>query len=363
MRIVIACGGTGGHLFPGLAVAEELQAQGHELLILISRKHIDALAVEGRSEFNFERLPSIGYPGLNLRLPLFFWELAQGLVGCGKLFAKFKPDVVLGMGGFTSLTPLICGRLRGARTLVHESNAIPGKANKLNAKFSDRVLVGLEACAKFFPAEKVLHVGTPVRSELREKIRRPEALKHFGLDENGGPVLLVVGGSQGAHGLNMALQKAAETGAFANGKAQIIHLTGAADEATLRETYQKAGVRAHVAAFCHQMGLAYAAASLAVARAGASTLTELSNFGLPAVLIPLPTAAEDHQTRNAEIFANAGAALLLPQREATPEKLGALLPELLADSARLWKMSAAIYALFNADSPKRIAAEVVNVKD
>jgi UDP-N-acetylglucosamine--N-acetylmuramyl-(pentapeptide) pyrophosphoryl-undecaprenol N-acetylglucosamine transferase len=359
MRIVIACGGTGGHLFPGLAVAEELQAQGHELLILISRKHVDALATQGRTEFNFERLPSIGYPGLNPRLPLFFWELTKGLVECNRVFARFKPDAVLGMGGFTSLTPLMCGNYRGARTLVHESNAIPGKANKLNAKFCRRVLVGLEACAKFFPADKVLHTGTPIRTELRQPLDRAAALAHFGLDAQGGPVLLVVGGSQGAHGVNMALKACAEAGIFSGGKAQLIHLSGAADEAELRAAYEKAGVRAHVAAFCHEMGLAYTAANLAIARSGASTLTELSAFGLPAVLIPLPTAAEDHQTRNAEIYANAGAAVLLPQKEATPQRMGQLLSELLGDPARLQAMSAATLKTYLADAPQRIAAEVV----
>src|SRR4051794_20509729 len=223
-RFVIAAGGTGGHLFPGLAVGEVLRARGHEVMILISEKEIDRLATEGRSEFRIERLPGIGLPKLfSLAALTFAQRFMSGINRCRRLFAEYQPAAVLGMGGFTSTAPIIAGNLRKVPTFVHESNAIPGKANRLNGRLASTVLVGFEECRRHFPKAKCEVTGTPIRKPLIRRVEKTTALQTFGL-QPGRLTLLVMGGSQGASGINEAL-----TGALpqlAGAPIQAIHLTG-----------------------------------------------------------------------------------------------------------------------------------------
>jgi len=355
MNFVIAAGGTGGHLFPGLAVGEVLLARGHRVMLIISEKEIDALATQGRGEFRIERVPGVGVqsksPVALVKFALKFWA---GLNQVKALYRDFAPHAVLGMGGFTSTAPILAGRARKIPTFVHESNAIPGKSNKLNARLVTRVLIGFAECAPFFPAGKCEVTGTPVRSSLTARLDQTQALAAFGLTP-GRPTLLVMGGSQGAHGINQALIHALPQ--LAGKPLQIIHLTGQQDEALLRESYAKAGVPAFVAAFCHQMREAYSAADFTIARSGAASLTELSQFALPGILIPYPFAAGDHQTFNAKIFERAGAATLLPERETTGENLAKKLLWFLDDPARLATASACAAGL----APKQAAARVADV--
>src|SRR5215468_9010910 len=168
MNAVIACGGTGGHLFPGIAVAEVLRERGHEVMLLVSEKDIDALALSGRESFRVEKLPTVGLP--SPFSPAFFGFLRrfyESLALCRSIYRKFKPQVVLGMGGFTSTAPILAGRMRGISTLVHESNAIPGKANRLAAKMVGTVLLGFKEAAQFFPKVRTEITGTPIRTELK----------------------------------------------------------------------------------------------------------------------------------------------------------------------------------------------------
>jgi len=337
MKIAIAGGGTGGHLFPALAVGEVLLERGHEVLIFISEKEVDALAIQGRTEFRFEKLPSIGMPRLFSRAMLtFFQRFNASLAPCRRIFDEFKPDAVLGMGGFTSTPPILAGKLRRIPTFVHESNAIPGKANRLNGWLVDRVLLGFEECQRHFPHSKCEVTGTPIRRSLAQRVERTKALAAFGLSPER-KTLFIMGGSQGAHGINEALATAVATPRLK--ATQIIHLTGPGDEARMSEVYRQAGIPAHVAAFCHQMENAYSAADLVIARSGAASLSEISHFGLPSLLIPYPHAAENHQQLNAEIFAQVGAAALLKESETTGDTLAAAIGTLLADPARLQKMA------------------------
>ncbi len=207
MNTVIACGGTGGHLFPGLAVAEVLRARGHEVLLFISEKEIDTLAVEGRKEFRFEKLPTVALPSpFSPAILAFVRRFNESLSLCRAIFRKFNPHVVLGMGGFTSTAPVLAGRMRGIPTFIHESNAFPGKANRHTARFVRAVLLGFKECAAFFPKAQTEFTGTPIRSSL-QRIDRAEALEKLGLRPEI-PTLLVMGGSQGASGINQALIKA-----------------------------------------------------------------------------------------------------------------------------------------------------------
>ncbi len=167
MRFVIAGGGTGGHLFPALAVGEVLLERGHEAVIFISEKEIDALATKDRSEFQFEKLAGIGLPKLfSPALVGFLKRFNDSLTTCRRFYRKFQPHAVLGMGGFTSTAPILAGRMRKIPTFVHESNAIPGKANRINARMTDKVLLGFEDCARHFPKSHFEVTGTPIRKSL-----------------------------------------------------------------------------------------------------------------------------------------------------------------------------------------------------
>src|SRR5438552_11775694 len=204
MNAVIACGGTGGHLFPGIAVAEVLQNRGHEVMLLVSEKDIDAVALSGRTNFQVEKLPTVGLP--SLFSPAFFGftrRFIESLSLCRSIYRKFNPHLVLGMGGFTSTAPVLAGRMRGLPTFLHESNAVPGKANRYTARLVRAVLLGFKECAAFFPKVHTEFTGTPIRSSLRP-VDRGTAREKLGL-RNDLTTLLVMGGSQGASGINQAV--------------------------------------------------------------------------------------------------------------------------------------------------------------
>ena len=236
-------------------------------------------------------------------------------------------------------------------TFIHESNAIPGKANRFNGRLATRVLLGFGECAKYFPPGHSEVTGTPVRKTL-VRIDQTEALAEFGL-QPGRQTLLVMGGSQGAHGINLALITALPQ--LATHPLQCIHLTGAQDEALVRERYVAAGVPAFVAAFSQKMGAALSAADLCIARSGAASLTELAHFGLPGVLIPYPFAAGDHQTANARIFVAAGAAALLQERDVSSTTLTEKILGFLTDTERRNSASAAASGLAVPDAAERVA--------
>lgn len=358
MNFAIAAGGTGGHLFPGLAVGEVFLGRGHGVMLIVSEKEIDAVATQGRSGFRIEKVPGVGLQGKSpAALLKFALKFRAGLALCRKLYVDFAPNAVLGMGGFTSTAPILAGRNRGIPTFIHESNAIPGKANKLNGRLATRVLIGFEECAQHFPAGKCDVTGTPVRQSLANRVDKGAALASFGLKPDR-RTLLVMGGSQGAHGINKALVAALPQ--LREASVQIIHLTGRDDEQMMRDGYRQADVPAFVAAFYHRMEEAYCAADLAIARSGAASLTELSHFALPSVLIPLPTAAEDHQTLNAKIFERAGAAVLMKQGDITGPSLASALRGMLDDPARLAEMSARSARLAPQHAAERVADTILN---
>jgi len=361
MRIVIAGGGTGGHLFPALAVAEVLRERGHELLIFISEKEIDALATKDRSEFRFEKLPGIGMP--KLFSPAIFGFLKrfnEGLAPCRRIYKEFRPDAVLGMGGFTSTAPILAGKLAKIPTFVHESNAIPGKANRLNARMVNIVLLGFSECAKYFPKSRCEVTGTPIRKTLSEKIPREKALAAFGLQSDK-KTLLVMGGSQGAHGINESVINALP--ALRQSGLQIIHLTGRQDEQEVSASYHRENFPAYVAAFHHRMEEAYSIADCAITRSGAASLAELAHFEIPGILIPYPHAAENHQALNAEIFDRAGACAVLSESETTGETLAKKILWMLEDPARLQQMSDRLRQLAPRDAASRVADVIVNYKN
>lgn len=356
MNAVIACGGTGGHLFPGLAVAEVLRERGHKVLLFISEKEIDSLAVRNQTEFEIEKLPTIGLPSpFSPAILRFTGRFGESLNVCRRIYRTFNPHVILGMGGFTSTAPVLAGRMRGIPTFIHESNAIPGKANRVTARMVRAVLLGFKDCAKFFPKVATEVTGTPIRHALHP-VNGANARRKLGLRENL-RTLLVMGGSQGATGINQAVIKSLAS--LRDVEMQVIHLSGTRDERLVADNYQRENIPAYIAAFHHEMEEVYSAADLAISRSGAASLAELAAFSLPAILIPFPYAADDHQTRNAEIFARADAAILLKESELSGDLLAQKIRELTSDPNKLRQMSANCAAL----APKEAATRVVEAME
>jgi UDP-N-acetylglucosamine--N-acetylmuramyl-(pentapeptide) pyrophosphoryl-undecaprenol N-acetylglucosamine transferase len=256
------------------------------------------------------------------------------------------------MGGFTSTAPILAGRMRGIATFIHESNAVPGKANRLAAKMVRAVLLGFKEAAQFFPKTRTEITGTPVRNELKRLDRR-SARQKLGLEPDT-ITMLVMGGSQGASGINQTMVKSLPL--LRDAKLQIVHLSGTRDEKLVRDNYHREGIPAHVAAFHHHMEEVYSAADFVVARSGAASLAEIALFELPSILIPFPYAADDHQTRNAEIFASRGAAFVLKESELTPELLNNKIRELIDRPGERQRMAEKTAQLASPDAACRVAA-------
>ncbi len=358
LSILIACGGTGGHLFPGIAVGEILKSRGHRPTLLISEKKIDTLAASAHQGLQFEKMPFLAMPKpWSPKMPSFLMGVWRGLNRCKAIIKRDDTRVVLGMGGFTSFAPVLAGRQSKLRTIIHESNSIPGKANRFTSKFCDVVLLGFEDCAPFFSKETVTRVvGTPVRSALVKSAKEctDDPYAFFGLDRSR-KTLLVVGGSQGAKGINnVVAHTLSELDALG---LQILHITGPGDYQEARDSYQNKPIalHSHVAAFCHRMDLAYRVADVALARSGASTLAELAYFGVPSILVPYPFAADDHQTKNAAIYERAGAGILLTETILSPSKLAETVGEFLSNDAKRHMMGNNAKAIAHTDAAERIA--------
>jgi UDP-N-acetylglucosamine--N-acetylmuramyl-(pentapeptide) pyrophosphoryl-undecaprenol N-acetylglucosamine transferase len=357
MKIAIACGGTGGHLFPGLAVAEELRQRGHDTLLLVSPKQIDAIALKGATEQQSHALPGIGWPGvLSPRIFTFGLSLLSSWRECCQVYRDFQPTAVVGMGGFTSAIPLLLGRRLHLPTLIHESNAIPGRVTRMIAPWVNKTLLGFESCAAYLRRAHCVVTGTPVRRGL-ERIDRAVAAEKFGLNP-ALPIVLIMGGSQGAHGINELILKTLPMWHAQRDEVQFIHLTGQADANIAEINYRRQRLTAVIQAFSTEMEHFYSLADVVISRSGAASLTELSHYGLPSILIPYPAAADDHQSYNARIFERAGAARILVENKATPEALHQMVTEVLTDATLRQGMVEATKGLAGADAARRVAEEI-----
>ncbi|HSH93447.1 MAG TPA: undecaprenyldiphospho-muramoylpentapeptide beta-N-acetylglucosaminyltransferase [Roseimicrobium sp.] len=326
--IAIACGGTGGHLFPGLAVAEELGARGANVMLLVSPKEVDQQAVRTIRGMRVETLPAVGLTrGGFVSFAVGFWKSYRA---ARTLFKATPPAAVLSMGGFTSVPPVIAGGRLGAKAFLHESNTIPGKANRLLAHFVDDAFVYFSETTGRLNHQKVKVTGMPVRSQFAS-LDAASCRMAIGLQPNR-PVLLVMGGSQGASGINDLLIKTLPQMATLSPELQYLHLTGPADLDKVRTAYRNAGVKAVVQPFLSEMELALGAATVAISRAGASSLAELAATRIPSILIPYPTAADNHQFFNARAFVDSGAARMMEQANATPDQLRWLILELAGNA-------------------------------
>lgn len=355
LNVIIACGGTGGHLFPGIAVAQQLRKMGHHPVLLISRKDVDAEASRKYGDLEFHSVPAIAKPAtFSLKMPGFLIKLVRTYITCRSIIRKEKADVVIGMGGFTSMPPVKAGQTLGLRTYVHDSNAMPGRSNRMTAKWCTKVLLGLAEAANYFPGSACEVVGTPVRDELMNLPTREEARAKLGLPADK-PIILVTGGSQGARNLNSMLIDAAK----ADPEVFYYVIAGKQDEERVRELAGDAP-NIRVIGFCSDMPAAYAAADGVIARAGASTLTELSVIGKACLLIPYPYAADDHQTHNARVFSCHGAAVLCQQADLTTSFVKDFVHHTVMNDAARTKMEDAMRSLSRPHAAEAIANVIAN---
>ena len=353
---VIACGGTGGHLFPGLAVADELRRRGCRVTLMVSPKDVDQRAIASISGMGIVTLPAVGLNrGGWINFLAGFWKsyrLAR------QLFAHQRPDVVLAMGGFVSAPPVAAGKRCGAKTFIHESNSIAGRANRCLARWVDGAFVYFSAAQQQLRAKRVEVSGMPVRPQFLLPLTEAHARTTMGLNPSA-PVVLIMGGSQGASKVNELALAAVPNLRLAAPDLQFLHLTGAQDLEKVRAGYQAHGVSAVVRAFCHEMEVALAGADVAVSRAGASSLAELAARSVPSVLIPFPTSSDNHQYCNALAFAQSGAARMLQQETALPGPLAQEILDLL-DASKRSAMQQALAAWHAPGASAQIADSILH---
>jgi UDP-N-acetylglucosamine--N-acetylmuramyl-(pentapeptide) pyrophosphoryl-undecaprenol N-acetylglucosamine transferase len=355
--IAIACGGTGGHLFPGVAVGEELRLRGCNVTLMVSPKEVDQQAVRSISGMEIVTLPAVGLTrGAGIG---FLWGFWKSYRAARRHFRLRRADFVLAMGGFVSAPPIVAGRSCGAKTFLHESNSIPGRANRWLAPLVDGAFVYFPSAAARLRARRVEVAGMPVRPQFRAPLTPSEARQTLGISVEG-PLLLVMGGSQGATRINELVLKIAPQLREAVPGLQFMHLTGPADFEKIRDGYAAQKVPAMVHPFFEQMDAALAAANVAVSRAGASSLAELAARQLPAVLIPYPTAADNHQFFNALAFAECGAAQMLRQETITSDQLAGEILELLRDTPKRPSMRRALAEWHKPGAAAEIAERILH---
>lgn len=350
-RVLICGGGTGGHIFPAIAIANALKRFNHETEILF---------VGARGRMEMEKVPEAGYEIIGLNISgfqrRFAWKnlilplkIVFSIIKAGKIIKKFRPDAVIGVGGYASGPILWIATKRKIPTLIQEQNSYPGITNKLLAKRVNKICVAYKSMEKFFPKDKIALTGNPVRTEITDILDKKEiGLEMFGLSPKK-KTILVIGGSQGARTINESIEKSLEY--FCNNNIQLIWQTGKLYYETALNacaTKKTNGIRPH--AFISKMDLAYASADIIISRAGAITISELCLIGKPVILIPSPNVSEDHQTKNALALANNNAAILVSDIEARDVLSNAVI-NLISDKKKceLLMKNIAQFAFRNAD--------------
>ncbi|MEF8793411.1 undecaprenyldiphospho-muramoylpentapeptide beta-N-acetylglucosaminyltransferase [Thiohalorhabdus sp.] len=346
-RVVIAAGGTGGHVFPALAVAAELQARGVEVHFLGTPDGLETRAVPAAG-FPLETVSMRGLRGGGWRrwtaLPA---TLGRTVWAAGSALRRLRPSAVLAMGGYAAVPAGLAARLGGRRLVVHEQNAVPGLAVRSLRRLAERILTGFPEAAEAL-GPRAEWAGIPVRRQL---LALPAPGQRYGNRQ--GPLrVLVFGGSQGARFLNRQVPSWLAAGSRA---IHVWHQSGERELEEVRSAYYEHGLEAEVVPFIDDMAAAFAWADLAVCRAGAATVAELAAVGLPAVLVPFPYAVDDHQRRNAEALVSRGAALCVAQSEWDPVALGARLDGDLGERSCLAEMAEAARAFARPDAAAVVA--------
>ena len=359
-RAIISGGGTGGHIFPAVSIAEALRRRYPEIDILF-------IGAEGRMEM--ERVPQAGFPirglkirGLDRKRP---WrnigvirDFLRALITARDIIRDFRPEIVIGVGGYASAPTLKAAQSLGIPTLIQEQNSYAGVTNKFLARRADRICVAYPEMERFFPKEKIVLTGNPLRPaiEYMQDGLREEALRHFGLPADTKRVVVVIGGSLGALSINESIGSRLEE--WAKSGVALIWQTGKGFEAKAQELLKAYDFPVYSSAFIQRMDLAYAVADVVVSRAGASSISELCLLGKPAILVPSPNVAEDHQTKNARSVADRGGAVMIADGEVR-KLLPDTLRRLFGDREQLKALALHSGQLAERDSDERIVDELV----
>ncbi len=350
-------GGTGGHIFPAVAIANALKKRCDAEILFVGADNRMEMEKVPAAGYEIKGLPVAGFDRSNLlRNFSVLLKLWRSLSMAKKIVHDFKPDIVIGVGGYASGPTLKAAQRAGVTTLLQEQNSYAGVTNKLLAKKADCICTAYDGMERFFPADKIVKTGNPVRSALLEPHSSADARRSFGLDPDK-PTILIVGGSLGARTLNESIERGLDQIAAAG--VQIIWQTGKAyGDRAIKAAEGRCGVAATT--FISDMASAYAAADLVVSRAGAGSISELELLGKPCILVPSPNVAEDHQTKNARALSDVGAAILVADADAK-ENLVAEMLRAIGDADTLQAMAAKINKLALTDSDQRIADEVIKL--
>jgi len=347
MNISIACGGTGGHLFPGLAMAKKFQNRGNTVLLWVDERAVDYARGSGWNG-DIETIKASGFNGVSFKSVGVAAKLVHSVVVCWKRMRRDKPDVVLAMGSYASFGPVVAAWLCRIPIVLHEANVIPGRAISFLSRFADLVALSFAESSVYFKGRTEL-TGFPIREDIIPYFPVDTELKKDIF------TILVMGGSQGAHFINElasdALCELVNNGAVI----QVIHLAGENDADMVREKYAATGVSSMVFSFLDDMGMAYGMADFALCRSGASTCMELTAFELPALLVPLPTARRGHQAANAKVLADAGAVDMVEQKELSVDWLVGYIGKIVSDNVKREEMKKVLRELAMPDAAVQIA--------
>lgn len=360
IRVIISGGGTGGHIFPAISIAGALMAIDSSAEILF-------VGAEGKMEM--EKVPAAGYriiglpvAGFSRRITLYnfvvIYKLIISLLKARRIIREFKPDVVVGVGGYASGPMLRMAGRAGIPYILQEQNSYPGVTNRLLAKKASVICVAWDGLEKYFPADRIIKTGNPVRNSFRNPgLKREEAVNFFGLKADG-KIVLVLGGSQGSGTINNTMLASLDE--LQNNAVQLIWQTGSYYYDRMKSGASDNLTGVVITPFIDRMELAYAAADIIVSRAGAGTISELAIVGKPVILVPSPNVAEDHQTKNARALADRSAAVMIADRDASA-RLCSTIKDLATDEARADRLGVNISETAIYDSGKRIAEEIINL--
>lgn len=359
MRIVVTGGGTGGHLFPGIALASGMQERipGCQLLFIGTSRQLDRLALE-QYGFTLQTIHCLGLKGMGLlnrlRSLLMLPFAVREAVG---ILKRFRPQLVFGVGGYVTGPVLLAAKLLRIPACIHEQNSVPGLANRMVSRLADRIFLSIP-CAYRFPAGRTILAGNPVRREI---ISAGASRAQSGAAETH---ILILGGSQGAHRVNTLVTEAAsQISGKLNGRVRFTHQTGRADMEEVRARYDRLGLMAEVKDFFADMASVYRRADLVVSRAGATTLAELAVMGLPAILLPYPYAADNHQQSNGAYYVEGGGARMFLEEEMDGERLAGEILRLVDNPDELHQMSVRMNAMARPDAGELIIEECLQLID
>lgn len=373
MKLIIAGGGTGGHLFPGVAVAEEFLSRDSENQVIFvgTERGIEARAIPAAG-YRLELISAVGIRGKGTFSQIKGAAMMlYGYSQSRKLLKSFKPDIVLGVGGYASLPMVLAARGMQIPRYIHEQNAIPGQTNRLLARFADKVFITLEESASYFPKDSTLLTGNPLRRQILNAVEKDNSFSHsFEKDEEishsfkgeGGDGvfhLFIFGGSQGAHAINEAMIAAVPLLKDSSIKLAITHQTGEKDFGEVSSAYSKAGIEANVSAFISDMAAEYAKADLIICRGGATTIAETTACGKACLFIPFPHAVDDHQRKNAEALLKKDACFMMLERELSGTTLSDFIQTLAKDPALVRKTGDLAFSLARLDAAKIIVDEMI----